>query len=100
MFSATMTEDVEEIINSFYSNPEKVQIALSGTPLDNISQTKYAVPNYYTKENLLAHILKDTDEMRKVLRSQRLPKWAPVPSVVQEIDFNETLEQGSDNDTQ
>ena len=67
MFSATMTEDVEEIINSFYSNPEKVQIALSGTPLDNISQTKYAVPNYYTKENLLAHILKDKDEMKKVL---------------------------------
>jgi ATP-dependent RNA helicase RhlE len=62
-----MTEDVEEIINSFYSNPEKVQIALSGTPLDNISQTKYAVPNYYTKENLLAHILKDKDEMKKVL---------------------------------
>jgi len=67
MFSATMTEDVEEIINSFYSNPEKVQIALSGTPLDNISQTKYAVPNYYTKENLLVHILKDKDEMKKVL---------------------------------
>ena len=67
MFSATMTEDVKEIINNFYSNPEKVQIALSGTPLDNISQTKYAVPNYYTKENLLAHILKDKDEMKKVL---------------------------------
>jgi ATP-dependent RNA helicase RhlE len=44
-----------------------VQIALSGTPLNNISQTKYAVPNYYTKENLLAYILKNRDEMRKVL---------------------------------
>ncbi|MEC9140143.1 MAG: EVE domain-containing protein [Chloroflexota bacterium] len=39
------------------------------------------------------------DEMRKVLRSQRFPKSAPVPSVVQEIDFNETLEQGSDSGT-
>ncbi|MEC9209459.1 MAG: DEAD/DEAH box helicase [Bacteroidota bacterium] len=67
MFSATMTEDVQDIINSFYSKHEKVQIALSGTPLDNISQTKYAVPNYYTKENLLAHILKDKKEMKKVL---------------------------------
>ncbi|MAW21096.1 MAG: DEAD/DEAH box helicase [Flavobacteriales bacterium] len=67
MFSATMTEDVEIIIKSFYSKAEKIQIALSGTPLNNISQTKYAVPNYYTKENLLSHILKDKTEMRKVL---------------------------------
>jgi ATP-dependent RNA helicase RhlE len=67
MFSATMTEDVSELIDSFFSNPEKVQIALSGTPLDNISQTKYAVPNYYTKENLLANLLADKDEMKKVL---------------------------------
>jgi len=67
MFSATMTEDVEAIINSFYSNHEKVQIALSGTPLENISQSKYAVPNYYSKENLLANILRDKDKIRKVL---------------------------------
>jgi len=67
MFSATMTEDVEDIIDSFFSEAEKVQIALSGTPLDNIAQTKYAVANYYTKENLLSHILKDKEQMRKVL---------------------------------
>ena len=67
MFSATMTEDVEAIINSFFSEAEKVQIALSGTPLDNIAQIKYAVANYYTKENLLAHILQDKEQMRKVL---------------------------------
>jgi len=67
MFSATMTEDVEELINSYFSKPEKIQIALSGTPLDNISQTKYKVPNYYTKENLLAYILSNKEEMQKVL---------------------------------
>ena len=67
MFSATMTEDVEELINSYFSKPEKVQIALSGTPLDNIFQTKYKVPNYYTKENLLAYILSNKEEMQKVL---------------------------------
>lgn len=67
MFSATMTDDVEELINSFFYKLEKIQIALSGTPLNNISQTKYSVPNYYTKENLLAHILKDKDLMSKVL---------------------------------
>ena len=67
MFSATMTEDVEEIIDGFFSKSEKVQIALSGTPLDNINQTKYAVPNYFTKENLLVDILSDKVKMQKVL---------------------------------
>ena len=67
MFSATMTEDIEEIISSFFSQAEKVQIALSGTPLDNIIQTKYSVPNYFTKENLLVNILRDRNIMQKVL---------------------------------
>jgi ATP-dependent RNA helicase RhlE len=67
MFSATMTEDVSNLIDSYFSNPQRVQIALSGTPLDNICQTKYAVPNYYTKSNLLSHLLLNKVEMEKVL---------------------------------
>ena len=67
MFSATMTEDISDLIDCFFSKPEKIQIALSGTPLENISQTKYAIPNYYSKVNLLANILRDKDKMRKVL---------------------------------
>jgi ATP-dependent RNA helicase RhlE len=67
MFSATMTEDVSNLIDSFFSKPEKVQIALSGTPLNNIVQSKFAVPNYFTKVNLLSHLLSDKDEMKKVL---------------------------------
>ena len=67
MFSATMTEEVDTLITSYFSRSEKVQIALSGTPLDNISQTKYSVPNYYTKVNLLSYLLRDKEEMEKVL---------------------------------
>ena len=67
MFSATMTEEVDTLITSYFSRSEKVQIALSGTPLDNISQTKYSVPNYYTKVNLLSYLLRNKEEMKKVL---------------------------------
>ena len=67
MFSATMTEDVSNLIDNFFSKPEKVQIALSGTPLNNIVQSKFAVPNYFTKVNLLSHLLSDKDEIKKVL---------------------------------
>lgn len=67
MFSATMTQDVSALINDFFITPQRVSIAVSGTPLDNISQTKYTVPNFYTKLNLLKHLLQDEDIFNKVL---------------------------------
>lgn len=67
MFSATMTEEVDELISQFFYEPVRVAIALSGTPLDNISQHCYAVPNFYTKGNLLKELLQDKSVFGKVL---------------------------------
>ncbi|CAM1365662.1 ATP-dependent RNA helicase RhlE [Tenacibaculum sediminilitoris] len=67
MFSATMTEDVEILIDDFFIAPHKIAIAVSGTPLDNIQQTSYDVPNFYTKVNLLNYLLFDKSEFSKVL---------------------------------
>ncbi|AWV97098.1 DEAD/DEAH box helicase [Arcticibacterium luteifluviistationis] len=67
LFSATMTTYVDELIDTFLINPVKKTISLSGTPLENISQSKYAVPNFYTKANLLNHLLEDKEEYSKVL---------------------------------
>ncbi len=67
MFSATMTNEIEALINDFFKGTQKVSVALSGTPLDNISQHCYAVPNFYTKVNLLVHLLQDTEVFNKVL---------------------------------
>jgi len=67
MFSATMTQDVDLLLNEFFKSPERVSIAVSGTPLENISQQRYNVPNFYTKVNLLTHLLKDPETYNKVL---------------------------------
>ena len=67
MFSATMTEDVDVLISDFFKSPERVSIAVSGTPLENITQSRYDVANFYTKVNLLKHILTDADAFTKVL---------------------------------
>ncbi|MDX1471897.1 MAG: DEAD/DEAH box helicase, partial [Flavobacteriaceae bacterium] len=67
MFSATMTEEVDVLINSYFVSPVKVSIAVTGTPLENIQQTKYSVPNYHTKVNLLETLLADKNEFNKVL---------------------------------
>jgi ATP-dependent RNA helicase RhlE len=67
MFSATMTKDVDQLITEFFINPKRISIAVSGTPLENISQERYNIPNFYTKVNLLNHLLSDTETYNKVL---------------------------------
>ena len=67
MFSATMTDDVNELIHDFFEAPTTISIAVSGTPLDNIKQYCYSVPNFYTKVNLLANLLQNEEEFSKVL---------------------------------
>ncbi len=67
MFSATMTDEVNTLIHDFFVEPHSISIAVSGTPLENIKQTCYAVPNFYTKANLLSLLLQDKDTYSKVL---------------------------------
>ena len=67
MFSATMTKHVESLIDDFFISPVKISIALSGTPLDNISQRCYKVENFNTKINLLSHLIVEKEEFKKVL---------------------------------
>ena len=67
MFSATMTDDIDVLIDDFFITPTKISIAVSGTPLDNIAQQSYPVKNFHTKVNLLRYLLSDKDEYRKVL---------------------------------
>lgn len=67
MFSATLTPEVESMIVSYFNNPVKVEAAPHGTPLDNIVQRAYYVPNFYTKVNLLDNLFQNDDSLTKVL---------------------------------
>lgn len=67
LFSATITEEVEVLIAAYFNNPVRVEAAPTGTPLENILQTVYEVPNFYTKVNLLELLLATNKEMTKVL---------------------------------
>jgi ATP-dependent RNA helicase RhlE len=67
MFSATITEDIELILEEYFNNPEKVEAAPTGTPLENIEQSLYHVPNFNSKINLLTYLLKNNESMSKVL---------------------------------
>lgn len=67
LFSATMTEEVDEVLEDFFDFPEEVSLAASGTPLEKIDQQLYHVPNFYTKMNLLMHLLQDKETFNRVL---------------------------------
>ncbi len=67
MFSATMTEEVEALMDTYFTNPVKVEAAPTGTPLENILQTGYEVANFNTKVNLLELLLTEDKTMTKVL---------------------------------
>jgi ATP-dependent RNA helicase RhlE len=49
-----MTDEVDAILNDYFDYPEEVTLS-SGTPLENIKQITYNVPNFNTKVNLLKH---------------------------------------------
>ncbi len=67
LFSATLTPEVGELIEDFFNLPQKIEVAPHGTPLEQIEQSAYHVPNYNTKRNLLESLLKDEEAFSKVL---------------------------------
>ena len=66
MFSATFSPNVEELTETFFRETHRVGIAAHGTPLDQIVQKGYYVPNFFTKVNLLENLLSNK-EFEKVL---------------------------------
>ncbi|OZI07871.1 DEAD/DEAH box helicase [Siphonobacter sp. BAB-5385] len=67
LFSATMTEEVDTLIQTHFTSPVFVESSPVGTPLDNIEQSAYSVPNFLTKVNLLEYLLQHDESLRKVL---------------------------------
>jgi ATP-dependent RNA helicase RhlE len=67
LFSATMTDEVDAILDEYFELPEEITLAASGTPLEKIKQLGYKVPNFLTKINLLNHILASDETTSRVL---------------------------------
>ena len=91
MFSATMIDEIDALINDFFISPAKIAVAVSGTPLDNISQQCYKVVNFYTKVNLLSHLLRDKELFSKVLVFVANKKSADRLFTVMEEEFDSEM---------
>jgi ATP-dependent RNA helicase RhlE len=78
MFSATMIPEVETVIKEYTEFYEKIEVAPSGAPLEIIDQSVYHIPNFNSKANLLIHLLKNDEMMKKVLVFVSTKKMADV----------------------
>lgn len=67
LFSATMTEEVDEVLEDYFNFPEEVSLAPSGTPLEQIRQGAFLAPNFLTKLNILKDILTNDETSSRVL---------------------------------
>ncbi|WP_313806371.1 DEAD/DEAH box helicase [Flavobacterium sp.] len=89
LFSATMTDEVDEMLEEFFDFPEEVSLAPSGTPLEKIKQLGYHVPNFLTKINLLKHLLSEDETLERILVFVNNKKVADIAMDLLEEDFPE-----------
>jgi ATP-dependent RNA helicase RhlE len=67
MFSATISEELKDLVHDFFVEPLEIEAAPTGTPLENIKQIGFKVPNFFTKVNLLEFLMNNNPEFSKVL---------------------------------
>jgi len=89
LFSATMSPEVEVIINEYFLGPIKIEAAPMGTPLENIDQVAYKIPNFNSKISLLKTLLADKDQFVKVLVFAATKKMADLIATEIEETFPE-----------
>ena len=91
LFSATMTDEVDAMLDEYFDFPEEVSLAPSGTPLEKIEQYVYRVPNFLTKLNLLKQLLHSDPSMERILIFANNKKSVDLIAQALDPDFPEQL---------
>jgi ATP-dependent RNA helicase RhlE len=89
LFSATMTDEVDAMLDEYFDLPEEVTLAASGTPLEKIEQLAYKTPNFLTKLNLLKGLLREDESMSRILMFVNNKKIADMVASTIEDEFPE-----------
>lgn len=91
MFSATLSKEVEALLDEYFLNPVKVEAAPAGSPLSNINQIAYPVPNFNTKVNFVEHLLTTRPDMSKVLLFTASRRFADKLYDALSVDFADQI---------
>lgn len=91
LFSATMTEEVQSLIEDFFNAPVHIAAAKVSMPAEKIDLYLYRVPNFNTKVNLLIHLLRTEESMRKILIFTKNKKHADLLHANLPEEFQEKI---------
>jgi len=67
LFSATMSDKIQELAGNFLEFPTVIEITPQATPAQTVQQYLYHVPNVKTKINLLKKLLDEENEIKKLI---------------------------------
>jgi ATP-dependent RNA helicase RhlE len=67
LFSATMSDKIQELSSNFLEFPTVVEVTPQATPAQTVNQNLYHVPNMKTKINLLKKLLDAPDDIKKLI---------------------------------
>ena len=67
LFSATMSDKVQELAGNFLKFPTVIEVTPQATPAQTVNQVLYHVPNIKTKINVLKKLLDRDEEITKLL---------------------------------
>lgn len=67
LFSATLNEEAEALINQYFREPIYLELNQRGSAIEEIKQLAYAIPNFYSKINTLEYLLQNNPDFKRVL---------------------------------
>jgi len=67
LFSATMSEKINELSSNFLEFPTTIEVTPQATPAQTVTQSLYHVPNVKTKIHLLKYLLDQPEDIKKLL---------------------------------
>jgi len=67
LFSATMSDKVQELAGNFLKFPTVIEVTPQATPAQTVNQVLYHVPNIRTKINVLKKLLDRDEEITKLM---------------------------------
>lgn len=76
LFSATMPDHVRKLSEDFLEFPMEVEVTPQSTPAETVDQYIFYIPNIRTKIEMLHHLLRSNDDLKKVIVFTKTKKTA------------------------
>jgi ATP-dependent RNA helicase RhlE len=91
LFSATLIAEVEALFNEYFDNLVRVEAAPAGTPVEQVEQIAYELPNFYSKVNMLQWLLREDETTTRVVVFTASKKMADQLYALLEPEWHELV---------